>query len=261
MSHLVMKLAIALLPPSRKAWGKAMAAEFAHMSDGQSGFAFGCFRASVRENVTTSEGLARIGFAMVLILSLWLTAFWISNAFITFADRSQKIGPTLLWELAVQGFTLIPLVFGFAAYQAMRQPTNKHHLAQVGHKAATACLIFFGVLHMIMNALTAVIILEFKEKGQTIETSLFIGLAFGIVFLSVAWSGRRSALLMRNAGTIALLLSLACAGLSAVQNAAQPEASGHNYAFSAIWMSFFMLLTAIGGALFMWMQRPSSPAH
>ena len=261
MSHLVMKLAIALLPPSRKAWGKAMKAELAHMSDGQSGFAFGCLGASVRENVTTREGLARIGFAVVLILSLWLTAFWINSAFITFADRSQKIGPTLLWERAVQGFSLIPLVVGFAAYQAMREPTNRYHLAQVGHKAAMACLIFFGVLHMIMNALTAVIILEFKEKGQTIKTSLFIGLAFGIVFLSVAWFARRSALLMRNAGTIALFLSLACVGLSAVQNATQPEVSGHNYAFSAMWLAFFMLLTALGGALFMWMQRSSNPAH
>jgi hypothetical protein len=66
---------------------------------------------------------------------------------------------------------------------------------------------------------------------------------------------------MRGADALALLLSLACAGLSVVHSAAQPQVSGHNYAYSAMFLAFFMLLTAIGGAVFMWMERLSKSTH
>jgi hypothetical protein len=256
MSRLIMKLAQALLPPSRKAWGEAMVSEFAHLSDGQSGFALGCLGVSLRENVMTWEGWARLGFGLVLVLSLWLTAVW-TWFLLNLVDPTESIGPKLLGNLTYLGFGFFPLALGLAALRAMRQPTDRFHLAQIGHSTVTRFLVIFGALQSILSVLAIISIFEFRARGETIETGFLIGLAMGTTLLSVSWYARKSARMMRNAGSFALLLSVACVGLAAIQNAVQPEVSGHNYLYTARFMAIFMFLTATAGALFTWMERPA----
>jgi hypothetical protein len=68
MSRHLITLATALLPPSRRAWGHAMKAEYDALLAGHSAFALGCLGASLRENVTTGEGWARMGLGVTLAL-------------------------------------------------------------------------------------------------------------------------------------------------------------------------------------------------
>jgi hypothetical protein len=73
MSRLALHIAIALLPPSRRAWGEAMKAEYAHMEEGQNVFAWGCLKSSLTENVATGEGWARLFLmGLLLVASSWL---------------------------------------------------------------------------------------------------------------------------------------------------------------------------------------------
>jgi hypothetical protein len=46
MNRLIMKLALALLPPSRRVWGEAMMGEFAGLPKGQNGFALAACRST-----------------------------------------------------------------------------------------------------------------------------------------------------------------------------------------------------------------------
>jgi hypothetical protein len=129
MSRLVMKLALALLPPSRRAWGKAMLGEFECLPEGQSGFAFGCLGASLRENVMTGEGWARMGFGTVLVLSGWLTLFWTQSSLKMLASADYNSNGKLFWLVAIQSVVLIPIIFGIAAFKAAKMPINRLHLA------------------------------------------------------------------------------------------------------------------------------------
>jgi hypothetical protein len=67
MNRLIITLATALLPPSRSAWGQAMKAEFDALPEGRTVFALGCLGASLRENVTTGEGWARMGLGTMMV--------------------------------------------------------------------------------------------------------------------------------------------------------------------------------------------------
>lgn len=70
MNHFLMKLALALLPPSRREWGEAMMGEYECLPEGQSAFAFGCLGASVQENFVTIQGWARFGFFAIAALAV-----------------------------------------------------------------------------------------------------------------------------------------------------------------------------------------------
>jgi hypothetical protein len=66
MTRLLITLASALLPPSRREWGQAMKAEYDALPEGRGTFAWGCLGASLKENVTTGEGWARLGLGVAL---------------------------------------------------------------------------------------------------------------------------------------------------------------------------------------------------
>jgi hypothetical protein len=248
MSRLIMKLALALLPPSRCAWGRAMELEFAHLEVGQTAFAWGCLGASLKENVTTIAGLARLGFGIALIFSLWMAAFWVQVMVELLASAQRGANAKAFYAISVGGFSLYPVALSIAA--------DRHRLAEIGHKATCACLVIAAILDLALCVCSVLFIIEANSTSEPIETSLNIGLARGTVFLIVAWCAYKGPRLMRNVGAITSLLLLVYSGVLAIQQADQPEIMGHNLLPTALSMVALMSFPAALGALFLWMQRP-----
>jgi hypothetical protein len=116
MNRLIMKLALALLPPNRRAWGEAMKGEFGSLPEGQSGFAFGCLAASVQENFLTIQGWARFGFFAIAVLAVKTifeftqhAVFWVKAEQISNLARFNYIADQISGML-ISGVTLF-LVF------------------------------------------------------------------------------------------------------------------------------------------------------
>lgn len=260
MSRLVMKLAIALLPPSRRVWGEAMAAEFAHLRDGRSGFALGCLGASLRENVMTGEGVARIGFGLTAIFFAIVTALWTQQIFKVLSDYDFVKEPQLIQELVLEGFNLFPIVFGIAAFKAISAPTNRLNLANIGFKTTLACLWVAGALQAFMTAALVFLLSKLDAvHHQMLFNSIEYAVYGGVLFLSVAWFSRHHARAMRKAGFIATLTLLGFAVLISIQNAAHPEVLLKGVLPTTLFFALLMALTTTAGALFMWMQRPLQP--
>lgn len=256
MSRLIMKLALALLPPSRCAWGRAMEMEFAHLEVGQTAFALGCLGVSLKENLTTIAGLARLGFGIALIFSLWMAAFWIQAMVDVLASAEGGANAKAFDLKSVGGVSLYPVALSIAAFMAAKSPTDRHRLAEIGHKATCACLVIAGMLDLALCVPMILSIIEANSTSEPIETSLNIGLARGTVFLIVAWCAYKGPRLMRNLGAITSLLLLVYSGVLAIQQADQPEIMGHNLLPTALSMVALMSFPAALGALFLWMQRP-----
>jgi hypothetical protein len=70
MSNIILNLAIALMPPNRRAWGIAMKAEYEYLGAGQDAFAFGCLGASLKENVSTLQGWVRLALITIVCSAL-----------------------------------------------------------------------------------------------------------------------------------------------------------------------------------------------
>jgi hypothetical protein len=100
-------------------------------------------------------------------------------------------------------------------------------------------------------------IIEARSKSEQIETSLNISFVMGVIFFFVAYSAMRGPWSMRNAGAIAAILSLLFAGVVAIQQIGQSEVIGHNLVPTALIMAFLMTLTAMAGAILMWLERPA----
>jgi hypothetical protein len=258
MSRLVMKLALALLPPSRRGWGEAMMGEFAHLSDGQSGFALGCLGVSLRENVMTWEGWARLGFGAVLVMSGWLTLFWTSSVIHLLKTPENLSDARLVQALTLEGFGLFPLVLCLAALRAMKAPMDRFHLARTGHNTTFACLLLAGILQLFLCAGSVYLFLTIDPKAhRVILNTLEFGIFGSMAFLSVAWFARKSAEAMRKTGLIAVAVLLGFAVLVSAQNWLHPGIIVAGVLPTTLFIAFLMFLTATAGALFMWMERPA----
>lgn len=260
MSRLIMKLALALLPPSRKEWGKAMVGEFASLLDGQSAFAFGCLGASLRENVTTGEGWARIVFGTVLVLSGWLTLLWSSSVIHLLKTAENLSDARLVQALTLEGFGLFPLVLCLAALRAMKAPMDRFHLARTGHNTTFACLLIAGILQIFLCAGSVYLFVTMDPQAhRIILNTLAFGVFGSMAFLSVAWFARKSAEAMRKTGLIAVAVLLGFAVLVSAQNSSHPGIIVAGVLPTTLFIAFLMFLTAIAGQLFMWMERPTHP--
>jgi heme/copper-type cytochrome/quinol oxidase subunit 3 len=259
MNHLIMKLALALLPPSRRAWGEAMMGEFAALPERQTDFALGCLGASLKETIMTGEGLARIGFGLVVAASIWLTAFWTQSSLQQLAAAEYNLNGTLFWLFDIQSVILFPIILGIAAFKAAKIPTNRLHLARTGFSATSACLWVSAFLQAASCVVSIAFIMEAKENNEPVETSLSIGFVTGVIFLCVAFYARQGPRMMRNAAATAALLSLSFAAIVAIQQIGLTEIVGHNLVPTALIMTVLLSLTACAGALFTWMGRPAHP--
>jgi hypothetical protein len=86
-----------------------MELEFAHLEVGQTAFAWGCLGASLKENVTTIAGLARLGFGIALIFSLWMAAFWVQVMVELLASAQRGANAKAFYAISVGGFSLYPV--------------------------------------------------------------------------------------------------------------------------------------------------------
>jgi hypothetical protein len=146
MSHLVMKLALTLLPPSKKAWGTAMEREFAHLDDGQNEFALGCLSASLTANVTSGEGLLRLVFGLIAGVAACL--------FIYFLAVEQLPRPDLAGHFLIRaGFYVVMNVLPASvaalvlvgSILAMANAANAAHLAKLGTRITSLFLVIISV--------------------------------------------------------------------------------------------------------------------
>ena len=257
MSRLALKLAIALLPPSRRAWGEAMRGEYEHLRENQSAFALGCLGSSLKENVATGEGWARIGFGLVLLFSFWLAGFWTYWTFSALFEISSQFSLKFFWTLATIGFVCYPIVLGLAAQKALKAPLDRFQLAEIGYRMTFRCLLIAGGMQALLSVISLVSIMVAKARHEQLETSLSVGLVSAIFLLSVAWFARHNARMTRNAAAVALLLCAAFYGLIQVLMPSLTDNSGHDWGLTTIVIGFLMLLTMIASALFVWMQRPA----
>lgn len=260
MSRLALKLAIALLPPGRRAWGEAMRGEYEHLSENQSAFAFGCLESSLKENVTTGDGWARIGFGLVLLISLWLAGYWTYWTLSELFEISSQFSLKFFWTLATMGFVCYPIVLGMAAQKALKAPLDRFQLAEIGYRMTFQCLIIAGGMQALLSVISLVSIMVAKARHEQLETSLSVGLVSAIFLLSVAWFARHNARMTRNAAALALLLCATFYGLIQVLMPSLTDNSGHDWRFTIIVIGLLMLLTMIASALFVWMQRPARGA-
>jgi hypothetical protein len=259
MNRLIMRLALALLPPSRSAWGEAMMGEFECLPEGQTDFAFGCLGASLKETIMTGEGLARIAFGLVVAASICLTVFWTRSSLQQFAAADYDFNATLFWLFAIQSVILFPIIFCIAAFKAAEKPTNRLYLAKVGYTATCACLWVSAFLQIASCMVSVALIMEANAKSEPIETGLSIGFVTGLVFLSAAFYARLGPRMMRNAEALGAVLSLSFAAIVAIQQIGLTEIVGHNLVPTALIMTVLLSLTACAGALFTWMGRPARP--
>jgi hypothetical protein len=186
MNRLIMKLALALLPPSRGAWGEAMMGEFAALPDGQSGFALGCLGASVRENVTALDGVARLEFFFMQAIGLTLGVLWILGL-VEISDELRStegsgIAKTVEWI----PMGLIPVIVWISALKALKDPTDHVYVNDVVTKMA-ACLVMVLGLHIwltfLVRKLACYLALSCESIGGVTAFGAYLGpciLALGV---------------------------------------------------------------------------------
>jgi hypothetical protein len=175
MNRLIMKLALALLPPSRGAWGEAMMGEFAALPDGQSGFALGCLGASVRENVTALDGVARLEFFFMQAIGLTLGVLWILGL----VEISDELRST-------EGSGIAKTVEWISALKALKDPTDHVYVNDVVTKMA-ACLVMVLGLHIwltfLVRKLACYLALSCESIGGVTAFGAYLGpciLALGV---------------------------------------------------------------------------------
>jgi hypothetical protein len=174
-----------------------------------------------------------------------------------FAAAHYNFIGTFFWVAGILSFNLFPAIFGFAAFQAAKMPTSRFHLAKIGYKSICACLWVIIGMQVALCLANIAVIIEANSKSEQIETSLNISFVMGVTFFFVAYFALQGPRSMRNAGAIASILSFVFAALVAVQQIGQSEVVGHNLVLTALIMAVLMTLTAIAGAILMWMQRPA----
>jgi hypothetical protein len=256
MNRLFITLAAALLPPSRRAWGQAMKAEYAALSDGQSAFALGCLGASLRENVTTGEGWARMGFGLVLAMAVLLGSMCVGGLATIVLYPTKHLFLTLTSLLTTLGFLAIIILIARATLSAMEAPTNRYHLAEIGSKTAPWLLVIVGLATAVaFSSLTyAHAVLMPQWLGiDAVNFSLFNTAICSIVLLAVGFVSRKSAQAMFNFG----LIGAAIITVSSLWTNDLGLAMLDGYYEAALQHALLLLLFALAGAILMWMERPT----
>lgn len=253
MNDLIMRLAIALLPPSRKAWGEAMLTEYALLEDGQNGFAFGCLWASLKENVTTGEGWARVGFLIPLFFSVLLAkSLFLSLLMVHTADAGAE-DTRFIGALMLLVACLTPIVMAEACVRAMAAPTDRLHLAKTGFKVVSRLVFVFSAFFYAATVGGLMMLLMTKPTANIGWVYSASGAFFGGVYYLLGQLAQTNAKSMRKAGLIGLALFLVPLGiLFATSN----TALALNLLPVGIMLSLLHIALAAAGSLFFWMQRP-----
>jgi hypothetical protein len=224
MNRLIMKLALALLLPSRRAWGEAMMGEFLALPDGQRGFALGCLGASVRENFLTIQGWARIGFFAIAMIAIQQVLVAVSAAvFWTTADISSLSRLNYLADqlgaLVISGTTL------FLIFKIVSKVISIEDVIDFGvkfivfHIAGLVCFALFTMINVLSYA-------QFDNVFSTLHDFGSCALVL-LIYMAVGIYGWRGARQLHNGALLALvaLAILGTLGFTSIGIYVRPEDS------------------------------------
>jgi hypothetical protein len=149
------KLALALLPPSRRVWGDAMMGEFAALQEGQSGFALGCLGASFRENFLTIQGWARLGFFAIAVIAI--KTIFKSTQYAVFWANAEQISNLARFNYILDqvGVILISGVTLFLVFKIVPKVISIALLIDFGvklvvfHIAGLVCFALFTMVNVL----------------------------------------------------------------------------------------------------------------
>jgi hypothetical protein len=256
MSRLLITLATFLLPPSRRAWVQAMQAEYDALPEEQGAFALGCLGASLRENVTTGEGWARMGFGVILSVTL----LWMAGGVWGLVDliiEPRKRFIVQVWSvLLVSTFVFTLALIARASVKAMAAPTNRFHLAEIGLGTAPKLLLALGVVATISVATQAYFHAFVLPVWLDLERAKFFlidGFVTCAVVLVVGFLSQKGARIMLLSGLVGAFVVT----VSGVIAYGLDRGKLKGVFVASDQFVVLLLLFAVSGAILMWMERPA----
>lgn len=203
MNRLILKLALALLPPSRRTWGEAMMGEFDALPDGQSGFALGCLGASLRENFLTIQGWTRFGLFAIAVITI-KTIFEFLQHVVFWANAEQISNLTRLNYIADRiGAIMISGMTLFLIFKIVSKVISIEMVVDFGvklvifHLAGLVCFALFSMINVLSYA-SADNLLSLLRDFASCAPALLIFIGVGIY----GWRGARQ---LHNGALMALI--------------------------------------------------------
>jgi hypothetical protein len=203
MNRLIMKLALALLPPCRRAWGQAMMGEFESLPSGQIGFAIGCLRTSVRENLLTIQGWVRFGFFAIAVLAVKTIFEVIQHA--VFWAKAEQISDLARFNYIVDqiGVILISGVTLCLVFKIVAKVISIESVIDFGvklvvfHIAGLVCFALFTMINALSYAQADNVVSQLRDLASCAPVLL--------IFVGVGVHGWRGTRQLHNGALVALI--------------------------------------------------------
>jgi hypothetical protein len=205
----------------------------------------------VRENITTGEGWARIGFFIPIIISLYL-GYSLLLALLSETTPSENSPNTQsVGTLMLLGSCFAPLTIIAGAFRAMEAPTDRNHLAKTGFKTTTQLIFVFSSIFAAMSIGGVIMLCVTKPTAYIGLLYVLVGFVVSCVYYVIGLTAEQDAKSMRNVGwqgfvVIAVLLVVLALVSTQMALAFLPI---------TIMFGFLQLSLFAAGGLFMWMQR------
>jgi hypothetical protein len=225
MSRLALNLAIAFLPPSRRAWGEAMAAEYAHLDGGQDAFALVCLGVSVRENFLTIQGWARFGFFAIAVIAVKTileftqhAVFWAKADQISNLARLNYIADQI-GVILISGMTLFLIVKIVSKVISIEMVIDFGVRLVVFRIAGLVCFALFTMINALSYVLADNVLSQLRDFASCTPILL--------IFMAVGIYGWRGARQLHNGALLALIAvtMLGTLGFTSIDIFVHPEDS------------------------------------
>jgi uncharacterized membrane protein (UPF0136 family) len=256
MSRLLVTLATSFLPPSRRAWGQAMKAEYDALPERQDAFALGCLGASLRENVTTGEGWARLGFWVILVLAGLLGLWFISEVITLITDPRGHFFMQATGFLMLFGFILMLAVIARATFTAMEEPTNRFLISCLGLRVAPRLMMIFGLVATFSVANQAYWFARIAPAWFNLDVAKYFLLNDGfcaVVVFIIGYVSQKGAREMLVSGLVGAI-TLAASGITAYY---LDRGKLEGFFIASDRVAILLIVFAIAGSVLMWMERPA----
>jgi hypothetical protein len=212
--------------------------------------------ASLRENVTTGEGWAQMGFGVVLVLAGLLTLSCLEGLSGLITEPRRRVVLQVTSILMILGLMLKMAMIGCAALEAMAAPINRHYLAKIGLKTAPRLLFILGLVSVVSVIAQAYVHAFVLPEWLGPERAKFFLIDSGvacIAVLAVAFLSRKGAKMMLVSGVVG-----ACTlGASGVIAYYLDRGRLEGVFVASDQYAIVLLLFALSGAILMWMERPA----
>jgi hypothetical protein len=157
----------------------------------------------------------------------------------------------MLWWF-ILGF--IPVLIGRGALEAMKAPRDRWHLARQGLTTTLNFTFAIGASFAFV-LLVKVVACYLMPQCAAVDSTLYMAGSYGIglMILAMLSSAKpRTLLTLSLLGSAALIVLLAALFWGPFGTPVQPKVIG----FTSLVFIFPLLLNAVAGALFTWMERP-----